>query len=233
MPALDLAFFTGISDEEGSRYRILGGLQEVGRAFASNRVYPHLADLIHLRAALRRLAEASEPLRPRGPLTGLDLDEGALRYGEPEGAAPPFDALVVWAMPRIEAAIDEGRAIFDFVEERTAVEAVGIVPSYQDEGYLLVPDGDVLRVIRYGVSLFTRADERFRSLRTASLEGVPAAAPPHELKRLLARRHPDLPNPATYRVATDLDFPVDETMLPVAKRKLLQYLALGGPAGEG
>lgn len=232
MPALDLAFFTGIRDEEGSRYRILGGLQEIRRAFASNRVYPHLADLIHLRAALRRLVEASEPLRPRGSLKGLDLDEGALRYERPEGAAAPFDALVVWAMPKIEDAIEEGRAIFDFVEERTAVEAVGIVPSYQDEGYLLVPDGRALRVVRYGVSLFTRADERFRSLRTASLDDAPAAAPPHELKRLLTARYPELPNPATYRVATDLDFPVDETMLPVAKRKLLQYLALGGPLGD-
>lgn len=233
MPALDLAFFTGARDEEWSRYRVLGGLQEVRRAFAGNRVYPHLADLIHLRAALRRLAEASEPLRPRGPLSRIDLEEGTLRYDEPEHGAPPFEALVAWAMPQIEAAIEEGRAIFDFVDERTAVEAVGIVPSYQDEGYLLVPDGDVLRVVRYGVSLFTRADERFRSLRTASLEAAPAAAPPHELKRLLTARHPDLPNPATYRVATDLDFPVDETMLPVAKRKLLQYLSLGGPTGEG
>lgn len=232
MPALDLAFFTGVRDEEWSRYRILGGLQEVRRAFAGNRVYPHLADLIHLRAALQRLAEASEPLRPRGPLTGLDLEEGALRYDEPEAAAPPFEVLVAWAMPRIEEAIEEGRAIYDFVDERTAVEAVGIVPGYQREGYLLVPDGAALRVIRYGVSLFTRHDERFRSLRTASLDAAPADAPPHELKRLLTARHPDLPNPATYRVATDLDFPVDETMLPVAKRKLLQYLALGGPTGE-
>ena len=232
MPALDLAFFTGVRDEEWSRYRILGGLQEIRRAFAGNRVYPHLADLIHLRAALQRLADTSDALRPRGPLTGLDLDEGVLRYDEPEDAAPPFEALVVWAMPRIEEAIEEGRAIYDFVDERTTVEALGIVPAYQREGYLLVPDGTVLRVVRYGVSLFTRADERFRSLRTASVDEAPADAPPHELKRLLTTRHPDLPNPATYRVATDLDFPVDETMLPVAKRKLLQYLALGGPTGD-
>jgi hypothetical protein len=232
MPALDLAFFTGGRDSEWSRYRILGGFQEIRRAFCDNRVYPYLADLIHLRTALRTLADESDALRSRGPLTGIDLEEGALRYEDSQGAALPFEDLVVWAMPLIEAAIEEGRAIYDFVDERTAVEAVGIVPAYQDEGYLLVPDGEALRVLRYAVSLFTRHDERFRSLRTASVDEAPGDTPPHELKRFLTARHPDLPNPATYRVATDLDFPVDETMLPVAKRKLLQYFALGGPTGD-
>jgi hypothetical protein len=33
-------------------------------------------------------------------------------------------------------------------------------------------------------------------------------------------------------VATDLHFPVEETMLPVAKRKLLHYLTLGGATGR-
>ncbi len=232
MPALDLAFFTGVRDPEWSRYRVLGGLQEISRAFCDNRVYPHLADLIHLRITLRRLAEQSDALRPRGPLTGLDLEEGGLRYDEPADAALPFEHLVAWALPLIETAIEEGRAIYDFVDERTTVEAVGIVPGYQNEGYLLVPDGEALRVLRYAVSLFVRHDERYRSLRTTSVDEAPGDVPSDELKRFLTARHPDLPNPATYRVATDLDFPVEETMVPVAKRKLLQYLALGGPTGD-
>lgn len=231
MPALDLAFFTGTHDPESSRYRVLGGLQEVQRAFCDNRVYPHLADLIHLHTALRTLREESDALRPRGSLTGFD-QEGTLHYEASEHTALPFEDLMAWSLPLIEAAIEEGRAIYDFVDERTVVETVGIVPAYQDEGYLLVPDGEALRVLRYAVSLFTRHDERFRSLRTSSVDGVPADAPPHELKQFLTARHPDLPNPATYRVATDLDFPVDETMVPVAKRKLLQYIALGGITGD-
>ena len=34
----------------------------------------------------------------------------------------------------------------------------------------------------------------------------------------------DLPNPATYLFETDLDFPFNETILPVAKRKFLRGL---------
>jgi hypothetical protein len=231
MPALDLAVFIGAHDEESTRYHVLHGLQQVRRAFGHNRVYPHLADLIHLRSALREIGDGSSALRERGPLKEIDLEEGVLRYEEAEPHFP-FEALIAWALPLIEEAIEEGRAIYDFVDEHTAVEAVGIVPSYQDEGYLLVPDEAALRVIRYAVSIFTRHDERFRSLRTSAVDEVPGGAPPTELKRFLIGRYPDLPNPATYRVASELRFPVEETVLPVAKRKLLQYLAVGGATGR-
>jgi len=95
-----------------------------------------------------------------------------------------------------------------------------------------VPDETIVRVVRYAVSIFTRADERYRSLRTALVDEVAEGEPPHALKRFLVDRYPDLPNPATYRVASELHFPVEETMLPVAKRKLLHYLTLGGSPGH-
>ncbi len=232
MPSLDLALFTSAHDEESARYRVLHGLQEARRAFGENHVYPHLADLIHLHEAMQEVTGESEVLRGRGQITGIDLNQGALRYEPTDEPAFLFETLIEWASPLIEDVIEEGRAIFDFVDEHTEVEAVGIVPSYQDEGYLLIPDSGALRILRYAVSIFTRHDERFRSLRTAVIGQAPADAPPHDLKQRLIAQHPDLPTPATYRLATDLDFPVEATILPVAKRKLLQYLAVGGALGD-
>jgi hypothetical protein len=40
----------------------------------------------------------------------------------------------------------------------------------------------------------------------------------------LIAEHRELPNPATYLCQTELDFPFQETILPVAKRKLLRRL---------
>lgn len=236
MPALDLALFTGATDEEMARYHVLGGLQRVRRAFAATQVYPHLAELIRLRAALRQIADEAQSLRERRPgtLSGIDLDAGRLLYEKPEAEWLLFEALIDWALPLIEEVIEEGRTLYEFVDEHSRVETVGIVPAYQDEGYLLVPDARAarLRVLRYAVALFTRAEERYRSLRTAEIAEAPADAPPQEVKRALIAQRPDLPNPATYRLETDLDFPVEETVLPVAKRKLLQYLAVGGTTGR-
>jgi hypothetical protein len=34
-----------------------------------------------------------------------------------------------------------------------------------------------------------------------------------------------LPNPAVYGIETELRFPIEETLLPIAKRRLVKYLA--------
>jgi len=34
-----------------------------------------------------------------------------------------------------------------------------------------------------------------------------------------------MPNPAVYSIETDLKFPVDETLLPIAKRSLVRYIS--------
>ncbi|MGC6531779.1 MAG: hypothetical protein ACON34_02135 [Flavobacteriales bacterium] len=44
------------------------------------------------------------------------------------------------------------------------------------------------------------------------------------IKHRLITEHPELPNPACFRVQTDLKFPLVETYLPVSKRLLLQQL---------
>lgn len=233
---LNLALFTGAHDLEETQYRVLAGLQAARRAFAQSRIYPHLGDLVRLHAALKQIAEEGEALRERQPkaLKGLDLKRGRLVFEEPQQPLL-FEALIEWSLPLLVETIEEGRAIYEFVEERAEVEAVGIVPPYQDEGYLFVPEGapaTAFHVLRYAVSIFTAEDERYRALRTRPVADLPVEAAPHEIKQVLARKHPDLPNPAAYRLDLDLAFPVEATVLPVAKRKLLQYLALGGAPGQ-
>ena len=41
----------------------------------------------------------------------------------------------------------------------------------------------------------------------------------------LIRHWKDLPNPAVYLIETPLSFPVDETLLPVAKRSLVKFIS--------
>ncbi|MHB1922544.1 MAG: hypothetical protein ACYCOO_09945, partial [Chitinophagaceae bacterium] len=45
------------------------------------------------------------------------------------------------------------------------------------------------------------------------------------MKSSLIKQKRDLPNPAVYGIETDLSFPFDETLLPVAKRILVKYIA--------
>lgn len=45
------------------------------------------------------------------------------------------------------------------------------------------------------------------------------------IKTELLRVKKDIPNPAVYCIETGLNFPVDETLLPVAKRSLVRYIS--------
>ena len=103
------------------------------------------------------------------------------------------------------------------------------MPVYRDEGYWFIPENrrSLLHLMRYEVSLFFSAGERYRRLKTSLIESVAERqvhTPAETIKLSLIERYRDLPNPATYRCETDLDFPYAETMLPVAKRKFMSTL---------
>ena len=45
------------------------------------------------------------------------------------------------------------------------------------------------------------------------------------IKSELIKIRSELPNPAVYSIETELKFPVEETLLPVAKRRLVRYIS--------
>lgn len=230
---LDLFLQAG-RDIEQAQYRVLSGLQQVQQAFSHNIIYPHLAELIHLYNTLKTVVQRLGDLRDAvpGEIKSIDLESETIIYEKSDNGFDQMasvEELVHWALPHIQKAIEEGRTIFEFVEEHLHLEEVGIVPSYVQEGYLLVPDqeGGQLHVLQYTLSVFTSADERYRSLQTTHLKSLPHRGvymSPNQVKLELLSERRELPNPATYFFSTDLDFPYEQTMLPVAKRKLMRYL---------
>jgi hypothetical protein len=227
-------FISAHRDYEASRYRILSGIQKVRNDFSQNRIYPTLAELIELFQTLQRITQNSEAIRSEMPkrISGIDLESNSIIYEPLDLNKSEIDAigdLINWALPRIQQAIEEGKTIFNFVDEHLKMEGVGIVPSYVEEGYLLVPDirFGVLHVLRYEVTIFSGSEEKYRNLKTTSIRTLPLNAistSAGNVKLELIETNRDLPNPATYLFETDLDFPFNETILPVAKRKFLRGL---------
>jgi len=139
------------------------------------------------------------------------------------------ESLIAWALPKMDKVIHEGIAIHDYVEKELSVEHVGILPNYRDEGYCFVPDNQQLKInlFRFEVSIFQSADDQYRSLKTRFLKALrqgKAHLSPNSIKLDLIREQKELPNPATYAFDTSLEFPFSQTILPVAKRKLMQTI---------
>ncbi len=236
MKPLSLELFTGaVDDVEQTQYQILAGLQRAEAAFEKQRVYPHLGRLVTLHRGLMTVLERTEDFRSpeTGQITGIDWDEASVTYEWPELEGTEMtvvEDLIRWALPQIRSTIEEGREVYEHVEENTELETVGIVPSYLQEGYLMVPDrkSDVLHVLRYELSTIHEEGEKHRALRTVHCRTVEQAGVdvhPSSIKLDLVEERRDLPNPATYFSNTDLQVPYKETLLPVVKRRLIRHLA--------
>ena len=229
MTPLSIALFDSAADLEAAEYRVRSGLRATQAAFRDLNVEPHFADAVGLHRALSALVEGATAVDEAGPVVGVDWEAGRLL--RERGRAPLALELARWALPLLEAVIAEGRAVYEFVSDHTELATVGVVPAYRDEGFLLVGGGPALRALRYHVSPLSGPSGRYRALRTTALEvALDPLAAPAAWKSALADAVPELPMPAAFRLASDVDLPVDGTLVPVAKRKLLGLVGTWGQA---
>ncbi len=99
---------------------------------------------------------------------------------------------------------------------------------YRDEGYLLLQDNRrTINVFRYSLSKIICNEQNYRSLHTQFISEQKAdfINTPQQIKLWLSREFKDLPNPSVFEVFSELDIPVQETYLPLAKRLLIKELS--------
>jgi len=234
-PLLTLDLFTQVqSDYEKRQYKVLSALRRISEDFQHNKIYPHLSHLAELYHTLSDIRKRLNDLRSEFPKRIKKIDfvnqeiEHEIVFVDGSDLQK-VEELIEWALPYIEAKIEEGKTIYEFVNEKIFLEEVGIVPNYTDEGYFFVPDNEESKLLlfEYEVSIFQSAKDQYRSLKTQFLKALGqgrALMSPNSIKLELISEFKKLPNPATYSFQTDLNFPFNETVLPVVKRKLIKQL---------
>jgi hypothetical protein len=139
-----------------------------------------------------------------------------------------LEQIISFALQQMNSTIKDGTEIYEFVEDRISIFPVGLIPLENKEGYFFLRDGKIreTKVYQYRLSFFEKHDEKYRSIKTEYVaEWQYNFVNTYEnIKAELIRGKKDLPNPAVYGIETDLSFPIDETLLPIAKRRLVKYL---------
>lgn len=233
--SLTLDLFTNVKEDvEKRQYLILAALKQMKKEFTANKLYPYLKEMIQMRNNLSQIIEMMEKYRNETPkrIKSIDLETRQIEMASvlPEDVnLGNVGNLIEWALPHFDAVITEGVTIFEFVNDNIVIEPVGIVPGYRDEGYLFINNQYYreLQLFRFELSIFHRFDERFRAIKTLYLKTVgneDMLRPSVDYKIELATEYKELPNPATYEFRTSLDMPFDETLFPIIKRLLLEYL---------
>ena len=218
-------------DFEYKKYILLAYLQKVEHKFKSNELYPQLSDLILHYNNINNLKNNKELMFEQFPkqLTGLDIQKLKLTYKkiiEDDELMNEINAIINFSMPQMEKTIKDGQEIYELVEHQIELDTVGLIPLYNNEGYILLSQDSKkeLIVYRYAISLFQHHEEQFRSINTTYIatEVKSITNTFQAIKLGLIKKYKELPNPATYLINSKMSVPVDETLLPVAKRLFMR-----------
>lgn len=221
-------------DFEYKRYLLLGYLQQVSENFTESRLYPSLSELVSHYRNVISIRDNKKNLYDSFPerLSGTDLSGFKMIYQKilnDDQIMQEIESIVEFSIPQFEKYIAEGKSIYDFIESRLSISPVGIIPLHADEGYLLLkyaPGGDTL-VYEYQITIFENPDEKYRGISTQFICAYSQSIHNtfENIKQELIRYHRKMPNPATYVIESELQVPLQETLLPMAKRTLVKYVA--------
>lgn len=223
----------GLIDFEYKKYQLLAYLQEADREFQAVKLYPMLSDLIDHHRILHELISGKTELSNLFPkaLNGIDFQKAQLQFEqkvEDGEVMKEISQITEFALPKITSQIEEGKSIYNFVEEQVEFEPVGIQPIYNREGFILITRearSDV-HAFRYKSNLLQMAGEKFRSI-TFWFVGLFQKTLVNTLEKLkmqLIREVKELPNPATWRLHSPHAVPIEETLIPISKRLVLQQI---------
>ncbi|MBK7884984.1 MAG: hypothetical protein IPJ81_15275 [Chitinophagaceae bacterium] len=228
-------FADGYIDFELKKYTLLAYLQEINKYFNENKLYPQLADIIFHYNNLVAFRENKKYLQEQFPkkLTGIQLQKLELLYEqmiEDDELMEKLEEITNYSAGKMKRTISSGTEIYEFVEEKLTIFPIGLLPLDTNEGYFFLNGGNIneTSVYQYRLSIFEKHDEKYRGIKTSFVDSWRRnmVNTYESIKTELIKNKTDLPNPAVYSIETPLLYPVEETLLPIAKRSLVRYITI-------
>src|ERR1035437_2250670 len=228
-------------DFEYKKYLLLAYLQDVSRQFGETKLYPWLAELIGHYKSMVAIRENKQNLKNLFPhkLTGIDVSAKQVNYENilsDDGLMQELENIIEYAIPQFENRVEEGKTVYDIVEDHLHLQPVGIIPLNPAFGYLFLKGGETAstNVYEYQVTFFENATEKFKAIHTHFVKKFAATISNtfQSIKVDLIRENKNIPNPAVYSIESEMTLPLEETFLPIAKRMLVRHISQAGNKTE-
>lgn len=226
-------FIEGSIDFEHKKYVLLNYMQEINRHFDKSKLYPNLTDLVFHYNNLLAFKQNKTKLQQAFPqhLTKTDIEAVKLTYKkivEDDSSMQEIERIITYALKKMDPAIQIGKEIYDFVESRLNIDPVGLVPLLPYSGYFSLRNGNDRTnwIYEYQLSIFENKDDKYRGINVQFVDTYEQSFSntPESIKINLISNRRHLPNPAVFYVQSDISFPLEQTLLPVAKRSLVKYI---------
>ena len=234
MKQLNVNWLTeGLVDFEYKKYLLLAYLQDVSRGFDEKKLYPVLSDLVFHYNNLITIKKNKTYVSNLFPkqISKLDFENFRIEFEKliaDEEYMEEVEAIIDFATPRIHHHLKEGKEIYQEVEDALKIFPVGIVSLNPECGYMMLAKAQSKEtcVYEYNITIFESAAEKFRGIRTQFIGNYARtfSSTFEEIKFRLIKEFKNLPNPATYVVESKSEYPLNETLLPIAKRSLVRFI---------
>lgn len=220
-------------DFEYKKYILLAFLQDVDKDFDMQKLYPSLRELITHYRQLVTLKEKKDEMYKGFPQSAESIDTENMRIVyqkmvEDMEIMHQLESIVDFSIPRFQKYLAEGRKIYDAIESQLNIFPVGVVPLHAKEGYIFIRDGKNAdtSVFEYDITLFEESDAKYRGIHTQYVKTreMDLGVSYLYMKMELLKEKQEMPNPATYVIESNWVVPLEETLLPIAKRSLLKYV---------
>lgn len=232
MATLKIDWLTeGWIDFEYKKYMLMAYLQEVNGNFGESKLFPDLPNVQKHYEIAAQLKQTKAQIAASFPkkLTGIDFKKKRFVYEKFKESdyLSEFDSILDYSLPLFQQTLTQGQSQFADIEAQLTFAPVGIVPLHLQEGYLFLYRArrSETDIYHYQIRLFENQIQR--GVQTTHLETIRKnmSTTFENLKLTLIKKRRELPNPATYLVESPVDYPVQETLLPIAKRLIVKYVA--------
>jgi hypothetical protein len=220
-------------DFEYKKYVLLAFLQDVEGDFDVQKLYPSLKELIVHYRQLMAIKGKKETLSSSFPKKAkeLDIENASIIYEKifaDSQMIQELENIINFSVPQFERYLAEGKKMYETIESQLNIFPVGVVPIHAKEGYIFIRDGKNAdtKVYEYDITLFEQPEGKYRGIHTQFVKtwetGLKFSY--QYIKLELIKEKQELPNPATYAIESEWALPMEETLLPIAKRSLLKFL---------
>ena len=235
MTTLDVKKLTSCgSDWEGNQYTLLSRVKVWTDQIRKNKLFPALQESIQISINLEEILR--ENLESKwwfdSEIRARRLNERIIVYEKAHQVGFQLDMLlefVEWALYLNRPVLEEGEILRSFVYENLSIRKITSRKNYLGKGYFTLPDNkkEMLNIYYYEVNWDWHKNEVIHTMETELTRSVPFEAIQgcfEEFVKGFINNYQQLYDPVAFIFETDLDFSYEETMLPIAERKLLEEI---------
>ncbi len=224
----------GLIDAEYKSYVLMAYLTTVGKEFKEQKLFPGFSDLVQHYQNLLSVKTGRDQLKKAFPkeLDRADWENFQLEFKDKTNEDEfmmEMDRIIDYSIPVMQSHLEDGKSLYQFVEQHLNISPVGLASLSSDEGFffLLAPPKKTTRIYFYQSAMMHMPDGQYRAIHVNYVDEVSLGftSTLESIKLDLLRTYKKPTVPATYVIESEILVPWNESLLPVAKRSLVEYLA--------